>query len=338
MISYLKRKGVELSIKTYAITALSYMALGLFASLIIGLIIRTAGEQFDIEMLITAGQTAMDLMGPAIGVAIAYGLKAPPLVLFASAVAGAFGAAAGGPAGAYIAAVLATEFGKLISGSTKIDIIATPLVTIFVGYFAAEYIGVFINDGMLAFGELINWSVNQHPFIMGVLVASLLGMALTAPISSAAIAIMLGLDGLAAGAATVGCSAQMIGFAVSSYRENGVGGLIAQGIGTSMLQIANVIKNPFILLPPVIAGALLAPLSTMVFMMENTAEGAGMGTSGFVGQIFTFTSMGFSWEVMASIIILHFIGPAILAYFSSEYLRRKGFINQGDMLLRSESR
>jgi len=338
MISYLKRKGVELSIKTYAITALSYMALGLFASLIIGLIIRTAGEQFDIEMLIAVGQTAMDLMGPAIGVAIAYGLKAPPLVLFASAVAGAFGAAAGGPAGAYIAAVLATEFGKLISGSTKIDIIATPLVTIFVGYFAAEYIGVFINDGMLAFGELINWSVNQHPFIMGVLVASLLGMALTAPISSAAIAIMLGLDGLAAGAATVGCSAQMIGFAVSSYRENGVGGLIAQGIGTSMLQIANVIKNPFILLPPVIAGALLSPLSTMVFMMENTAEGAGMGTSGFVGQIFTFTSMGFSWEVMASIIILHFIGPAILAYFSSEYLRRKGLINQGDMLLRSESR
>jgi len=338
MISFLKRKGVELSIKTYAITALSYMALGLFASLIIGLIIRTAGEQLNIEMLITIGQTAMDLMGPAIGVAIAYGLKAPSLVLFSSAVAGAFGAATGGPAGAYIAAVLATEFGKLISGSTKIDIIATPLVTIFVGYFAAEYIGVFINDGMLAFGELINWSVNQHPFIMGVLVASLMGLALTAPISSAAIAIMLGLDGLAAGAATVGCSAQMIGFAVSSYRENGVGGLIAQGIGTSMLQIANVVKNPFILLPPVIAGALLSPLSTMVFMMENTAEGAGMGTSGFVGQIFTFTSMGFSWEVMTYIVILHFAGPAVLAYFTSEFLRRKSLINQGDMLLRSESR
>ncbi len=338
MNSFLKRKGVELSIKTYTITALSYMALGLFASLIIGLIIRTAGEQLNIEMLITIGQTAMDLMGPAIGVAIAYGLKAPSLVLFASAIAGAFGAIAGGPAGAYIAAVLATEFGKLISGSTKIDIIATPLVTIFVGYFAAEYIGVFINEGMLAFGELINWSVNQHPFIMGVLVASLMGMALTAPISSAAIAIMLGLDGLAAGAATVGCSAQMIGFAVSSYRENGVGGLIAQGIGTSMLQIANVIKNPFILLPPVIAGALLAPLSTMVFMMENTPEGAGMGTSGFVGQIFTFTSMGFSWEVMAYIASLHFVGPAILAYLASEFLRRKSLIKHGDMLLRSESR
>lgn len=338
MNSFLKRKGVKLSIKTYTITALSYMALGLFASLIIGLIIRTAGEQLNFEMLITIGQTAMDLMGPAIGVAIAYGLKAPSLVLFASAVAGAFGAISGGPAGAYIAAVLATEFGKLISGSTKIDIIATPLVTIFVGYFAAEYIGVFINEGMLAFGELINWSVNQHPFVMGVLVASLMGMALTAPISSAAIAIMLGLDGLAAGAATVGCSAQMVGFAVSSYRENGVGGLIAQGIGTSMLQIANVIKNPFILLPPVLAGALLAPLSTMLFMMENTPEGAGMGTSGFVGQIFTFTSMGFSWEVMAYIAILHFVGPAILVYLASNFLRRKGLIKQGDMLLRSESR
>lgn len=338
MISFLKGKGIDLSLKTYVVTALSYMALGLFASLIIGLIIRTAGEQMDIEMLITVGQTAMDLMGPAIGVAIAYGLKAPSLVLFASAVAGAFGAASGGPAGAYIASVLATEFGKLISGSTKIDIIATPLVTIFVGYFAAEYIGVFINEGMLAFGELVNWSVNQHPFIMGVLVASLMGMALTAPISSAAIAIMLGLDGLAAGAATVGCSAQMIGFGVSSYRENGVGGLVAQGIGTSMLQIANVIKNPFIILPPVLAGAILAPLSTLVFMMENTPEGAGMGTSGFVGQIFTFTSMGFSWEVMGYILILHLIGPAILAYIISEYLRKKSLINYGDMLLRSESR
>jgi len=337
MISFLRKKGIELSLKTYVITALSYMALGLFASLIIGLIIRTAGEQLDIEMFITIGQTAMDLMGPAIGVAIAYGLKAPSLVLFASAVAGGFGASAGGPAGAYIASVLATEFGKLISGSTKVDIIATPLVTIFVGYFAAEYIGVFINEGMLAFGELINWSVNQHPLIMGILVASLMGVALTAPISSAAIAIMLGLDGLAAGAATVGCSAQMIGFAVSSYRENGVGGLIAQGIGTSMLQIANVIKNPFILIPPVLAGALLAPFATLVFMMENTPEGAGMGTSGFVGQIFTFTSMGFSWEVVAYILVLHIIGPAILAYIISEFLRKKNFIKEGDMLLRSES-
>src|SRR6056297_1641001 len=335
MISFLKRNGVELSIKTYAITALSYMALGLFASLIIGLIIRTAGEQFDIEMLIAVGQTAMDLMGPAIGVAIAYGLKAPPLVLFASAVAGAFGAAAGGPAGAYIAAVLATEFGKLISGSTKIDIIATPLVTIFVGYFAAEYIGVFINDGMLAFGELINWSVNQHPFIMGVLVALLMGLALTAPISSAAIAIMLGLDGLAAGAATVGCSAQMVGFAVSSFRENGWSGVLSQGIGTPMLQIANVLKNPLIILPPVAASIILAPFATMVFLMENTPEGAGMGTSGLVGQIFTFATMGFDAQTAIYVMILHISGPAIICWFISEIMRKKSWIKPGDMAIKT---
>ena len=333
-MSFLKKKGIDLSLKTYVITALSYMALGLFASLIIGLILRTAGEQFGVEILITSGQTAMNLMGPAIGVAIAYGLKAPPLVLFSSAAAGAFGATAGGPAGAYVAAVLATEFGKMISGSTKIDIIATPLVTILAGFFAAEYLGVFIDQGMIAFGELVNWSVDQHPLVMGMLVASLMGLALTAPISSAAIAIMLGLDGLAAGAATVGCSAQMIGFGVSSYRENGIGGFLAQGVGTSMLQIANAIKNPFILLPPVIAGALLAPLGTLVFHMQNTPEGAGMGTSGFVGQIFTFTAMGFSWEIVTYIVILHFAGPAILSFVISEYLRKKNLIYAGDMTLK----
>lgn len=336
-MKFLEQKGIDLSIKTYVITALSYMALGLFSSLIIGLIIRTAGEQFEVLILVEVGQVAMDLMGPAIGVAIAYGLKAPALVLFSSAVAGAFGAASGGPAGAYIASLLAVEFGKLISGSTKIDIIATPVVTIFVGFFAAEYIGVFINQGMLAFGELINWSVDQQPFIMGILVASLMGLALTAPISSAAIAIMLGLDGLAAGAATVGCSAQMVGFAVSSYRENGVGGLIAQGIGTSMLQIANVIKKPMILLPPIIAGILLAPFSTILFQMENTPEGAGMGTSGFVGQIFTFTSMGFDSLVLLQVVGLHFLGPALISLMMSEFLRRKGLIQYGDMALRNHS-
>ncbi len=336
MLSFLKKKGIDLSLKTYVVTALSYMALGLFSSLIIGLIIRTAGEQFRIEFMISAGQIAMDMMGPAIGVAIAYGLKAPPLVLFASAVAGAFGAASGGPAGAYVAALLATEFGKLIAGSTKIDIIATPLVTIFVGFFAAEYLGVFIDRGLVAFGELVNWSVAQHPFWMGVLVAALMGMALTAPISSAAIAIMIGLDGLAAGAATVGCSAQMIGFGVSSYRENGLGGLIAQGIGTSMLQIANVIKNPLILIPPTLAGALLAPFATMVFQMQNTPEGAGMGTAGLVGQIFTFTSMGFGWDILLYIAALHFIGPAILCLVISEFLRKKNLIHFGDMTLRTE--
>lgn len=336
-MDFLKKKGISLSLNTYVVTALSYMALGLFSSLIIGLIIRTAGEQFGVEVFVAVGQLAMDLMGPAIGVAIAYGLKAPALVLFSSAVAGAFGAASGGPAGAYIASLLAVEFGKLISGSTKVDIIATPLVTIFVGYFASEYIGVFINQGMLAFGELINWSVDQHPLLMGVLVAGLMGLALTAPISSAAIAIMLGLDGLAAGAATIGCSAQMIGFAVSSYRENGVGGLIAQGIGTSMLQIANIIKKPIIILPPLIAGVVLAPVSTLIFQMENTPEGAGMGTSGLVGQIFTFTSMGFDLPVLLQVALLHFAGPALISLLISEFLRRKNVIHYGDMMLQNHS-
>lgn len=312
------------------------MALGLFASLIIGLIIRTAGQQFNIEFLVSAGQVAMDMMGPAIGVAIAYGLKAPPLVMFASVAAGSFGAESGGPAGAYIAALLATEIGKLVSGSTKVDIIVTPLATILAGFFAAEYLGVFIDQGLVVFGELVNWSVEQNPFWMGVLVAALMGMALTAPISSAAIAIMIGLEGLAAGAATVGCSAQMIGFAVSSYRENGIGGLIAQGIGTSMLQIANVIKNPMILIPPTLSGALLAPFATMLFQLQNNPEGAGMGTAGLVGQIFTFTTMGFSWEILGYVVFLHFIGPAISCLVISEYLRKKKLIQFGDMKLKAE--
>ena len=336
MLSFFKKKGVDLSLKTYLVTALSYMALGLFSSLIIGLIIRTAGQQAGIEIMIQMGQMAMDLMGPAIGVAIAYGLKAPPLVLFSAAVAGAFGADSGGPAGAYVAALLAAEIGKLIAGSTRVDIILTPLVTIIVGFFAAEYLGVFIDQGLVAFGELVNWAVDQQPLWMGILVAALVGLALTAPISSAAIAIMIGLDGLAAGAATVGCSAQMIGFGVSSFRENGVGGLIAQGVGTSMLQIGNVLKHPLILIPPTVAGIVLAPFSTLLFQLQNTPEGAGMGTAGFVGQIFTFTSMGFSWEILGAVLALHVIGPIILCLLISEWMRKKNLIQFGDMTLRSE--
>lgn len=336
MLSFFKKKGVDLSLKTYLVTALSYMALGLFSSLIIGLIIRTAGQQAGIEIMIQMGQMAMDLMGPAIGVAIAYGLKAPPLVLFSAAVAGAFGADSGGPAGAYVAALLAAEIGKLIAGSTRVDIILTPLVTIIVGFFAAEYLGVFIDQGLVAFGELVNWAVDQQPLWMGILVAALMGLALTAPISSAAIAIMIGLDGLAAGAATVGCSAQMIGFGVSSFRENGVGGLIAQGVGTSMLQIGNVLKHPLILIPPTVAGIVLAPFSTLLFQLQNTPEGAGMGTAGFVGQIFTFTSMGFSWEILGAVLALHVIGPTILCLLISEWMRKKNLIQFGDMTLRSE--
>lgn len=331
MGDFLRKKGIDLSLRTYFITALSYMALGLFSSLIIGLIIRTAGQQLGIEWFVDMGQLAMNLMGPAIGVAVAYGLKAPRLVLFAAVVSGAAGAELGGPAGSFVAALLSTEIGKLVSKETRLDIIVTPFVSIATGFFVATFIGPAINQGMRSFGGLIMWATEQQPLIMGILVATLMGLALTAPISSAAIAIMLGLEGIAAGAATVGCAAQMIGFATSSYRENGFSGWIALGIGTSMLQVANIVKNPLILIPPTVAGILLAPFATIVFQMVNNAAGAGMGTSGFVGQIMTFTEMGFTLDVFLIVLFLHFIGPAVISLVLSEWMRKKGLIKLGDM-------
>ncbi|OLO40474.1 PTS sugar transporter subunit IIC [Alkalihalophilus pseudofirmus] len=339
MLGFLKRKGIDLSWRTYVITALSFMALGLFSSLIIGLIIRTVGEQLArfqqlalfSEFLTDMGALAMGLMGPAIGVAVAYGLKAPRLVLFATVVSGAAGAQLGGPAGAFISALLSTEIGKLVSKETKVDIIVTPFVTIAVGFFVANFIGPAIQSGMTQFGSIVMWATEQQPFLMGILVATLMGLALTAPISSAAIAIMLELEGIAAGAATVGCAAQMVGFAVSSYRENGVSGLMALGIGTSMLQVPNIVKNPLILVPPIVAGIILAPFATVVFQMVNNPAGAGMGTSGFVGQIMTFTAMGFSWNVFFIILFLHILGPAIISLAISEWLRKKNLIKLGDM-------
>ncbi|WP_026690704.1 PTS transporter subunit IIC [Alteribacter aurantiacus] len=331
MKDFLKKKGIQPSFQSYIIDALSYMALGLFSSLIIGLIIQTVGVQLHIPWLVSVGETAMSLVGPAIGVAVAYGLKAPRLVLFAAVISGAAGAELGGPAGAFIAALLSTEFGKLVSKETKIDIIVTPLVTIMTGVTVATVIGPGIQSGMQGFGQLVMWATEQQPFVMGIVVAVLMGLALTAPISSAAIAIILGLEGLAAGAAVVGCAAQMIGFAVSSYRENKLSGLIALGIGTSMLQIANVVKNPWILLPPTMAAAILGPVSTVIFQMENSKEGAGMGTSGFVGQIMAFNTMGFTWDVAIMVLLMHFIGPALISILLSEYLRKRGLIQFGDM-------
>lgn len=331
MKEFLKRKGVSLSYKEYFIKALSFMALGLFSSLIIGLIIKTIGQQLNIKLLIDMGSLAMSLMGPAIGASIAYGLNAPPLVIFASIISGAAGAELGGPAGSYISSLLSTELGKLVSKETRVDIIVTPFVTIAVGFLSATFIGPYIAGFMKQFGQLVMWATELRPLLMGVLVAVLMGLALTAPISSAAIAIMLDLNGLAAGAATIGCAAQMIGFGVSSYRENGFGGLLAQGIGTSMLQVPNIMKNPFILIPPTIAGAILAPFGTLWATMINNASGAGMGTSGFVGQIMTLTVMGFTPETMIKIILLHFIGPAVISLLLSEWLRKLGFIKYGDM-------
>ncbi len=333
MKEFLRKKGVTLSVKDYFITALSYMALGLFSSLIIGTIINTIGVQLHIHSLEEMGNFAMEtkIWGGAIGTAIAYGLKAPPLVVFASLFSGAFGAELGGPAGSYVSALLATEIGKIIYKETRLDILLTPFLTIATGFFTAKFIGPPIQTALSWFGEIINWSTEQQPLIMGMIVAVLMGWALTAPISSVAIALMLSLEGLAAGAATVGCAAQMVGFAVASYRDNGLGGLLAQGIGTSMLQVGNIIRKPIILLPPTIAGALLAPFATVVFSLVNNPSGAGMGTAGFVGQIMTFESMGFSWETFWIVLGLHIAGPAAISLVVAELLRKRGWIQAGDM-------
>lgn len=338
MIAFLRKKGITLQAKEYFITALTYMALGLFSSLIIGLIIKTVGQQLPegllmSEFLVEMGTFAMDnkIVGGSIGVAIAYGLKAPPLVLFSALFAGAYGGELGGPAVSYVAVVFAVEFGKLVYKSTKVDIIITPLVTIIVGFFTGKFIGIPVGKLMTWFGEVINWSTTQQPIIMGIIVAVLMGWALTAPISSAAIAFMLMLEGVAAGAAVIGCAAQMIGFATISYRDNGIGGFLAQGIGTSMLQVPNILRKPIIIIPPTIAGAILAPIGITWFQMANNTAGAGMGTSGFVGQIMAFETLGFSYGVLGLILVFHIIGPAIISLLVAMYFRKRGWIKPGDM-------
>ncbi|QQK81190.1 PTS sugar transporter subunit IIC [Salicibibacter cibi] len=335
---FLKKKGIELSWRTYLITALSYMALGLFSSLIVGLIIQTAGEQIPAHLFIGGfladmGSLAMSLLGPAIGVAVAYALKAPPLVMFSAVASGAAGEELGGPAGAFIAVLISVECGKLISKETRFDILLTPFVTIATGFVLASTVGPAIGNGLEAFGSVINWATEQEPLTMSILVSALMGLALTFPISSAAIAIMLGLDGLAAGAATVGCCAQMVGFAVSSFRENRWGGLVSLGIGTSMLQVPNMVRNPWIVVPPTLAGMMLAPIAVIFFNMESNAEGAGMGTSGFVGQIMTFSTMGFTMQVFILILVFHIVLPGVLTYVIDRGLRKSGRIKDGDMTI-----
>ena len=331
--AFLKRKDIVFSVDRYLIKALSAMAQGLFASLLAGLIVKTIGELTGWDFLVSVGTLAMDMMGPAIGVAVAHGLGAPPLVLFASAITGFAGAEFGGPAGAFIAAVIGAEFGKMVSKETKLDIMVTPIVTFFMGYVAAYFIGHYINTFMLWLGDAIMWATEQQPLIMGIVVATLVGLALTAPISSAALCIMMDLSGLAGGAATAGCCAQMIGFAVMSFKANGWGGFFAQGLGTSMLQIPNIIKHPLILLPPTLAGIVTGPLSITVWQMENLATGSGMGTAGLVGQISTIAAMGSSWSVWLAIILLHFILPAVLTLLFAWPLRKKGLIKDEYMVL-----
>ena len=344
--SFFKRKDIEISAKRYLQEALSAMALGLFASLLIGVIFDTIGVQtanlFGDNMISTffveVGAEAKKYMGAAIGVAVAWSLKAPPLVLFTSVVTGMMGAsmtgfgiaASGGPAGAFIAVALGVEFGKMVSKETKVDILVTPAVTLIVGAIGAKFAGPAIGWCMEKLGDLIMTATEWQPFVFGIVISVIVGLALTAPISSAAICIMMDLTGLAAGAATVGCCAQMVGFAVASYRENGVGGLVAQGLGTSMLQVSNIIKNPWILVPATLAGAIIGPLSTCVFKMTNIAVGAGMGTSGLVGQIGTFTDMGFSFDTLWKVLLLQIFLPAVLTLIIDRIMRGMGLIKDGD--------
>lgn len=348
-VGFFKRKDIEISVKRYVQDALSAMAMGLFASLLIGLIFKTIGEQ-TVNLfgenavsgfLIEIGGFAMSMMGPAIGVAVAWALKAPLLVLASAAVSGYLGAtltgfgieAAGGPAGAFIAVAVATEFGKMVSKETKVDILVTPSVSLFMGGLTAKLISPFVGWLMMKLGAGLMAATEWQPFWFGILLSVVVGLALTAPISSAALCIMMDLTGLAAGAATVGCCAQMVGFAVCSFKENRVGGLVAQGIGTSMLQVSNIIKHPQILIPPTLTAAIMGPISTCVFHMTNNAAGAGMGTSGLVGQIMTFTDMGFTGDVLWKVLLLHIVMPAVIALIIDKVLRKSGLIKDGDYKL-----
>ena len=326
--------------KRYLVDALSHMAFGLFCSLILGLIIGQIAKIPGLDFLSFISETLSaksPLVGACIGRAIAYGLSCAPLVIISSAVAGALGYQFGGPVGAYLSVVVASEIGMLVSKKTPVDIILTPLVTIVVGGLIAKYCCSPINDFMLYLGSVINEATKLNPFLMGITVSVLVGCALTLPISSVAICVMRGIDGLAAGAATVGCCAQMVGFAVISYKDNGLGGLLSQGLGTSMLQIGNIVRKPWIWLAPTLTAAVLGPVSTMLFKMTNSALGAGMGTSGLVGPLATFAAMNDAGAapglLIAKILILHFAAPAVIALAIHLVMKKVGLVKPGDMKL-----
>lgn len=324
----------------YVVKALSHMAQGLFCSLILGLIIgqiaKIPGLDF-LNFIAEALSASSPLVGACIGLAIAYGLSCTPLVMISSAITGALGYQFGGPVGAYLAVIVGEELGGLVSRKTPVDIIITPLVTIVAGGLFAKYCCSPINDFMLYLGEVINKATMLSPFMMGIAVSVLVGCALTLPISSVAICVMLGIDGLAAGAATVGCCAQMVGFAVISYRDNGMGGLLSQGLGTSMLQIGNIARKPVIWLAPTLTSAILGPVSTVWLQMTNNALGAGMGTSGLVGPLATFATMteagAAAGPLTIKILCLYFLAPAVISLGIHMLMKKAGWVKAGDMKL-----
>lgn len=345
---FLKKKNVEITVKRYLIDALGAMAQGLFASLLIGTIIGTLGTQLGIELLVTVGNYAKAAVGPAMAIAIGYALQAPPLVLFSLAAVGVASnelGGAGGPLAVLVITVFAAEFGKLVSKETKIDIIVTPFVTIFTGVVLSVFWAPAIGKAASAVGNTIMWATELHPFFMGILVSVIVGIALTLPISSAAICAALGLTGLAGGAALAGCCAQMVGFAVLSFRENKWGGLFAQGLGTSMLQMGNIVKNPIIWLPAILTSAITGPIATCVFklQMNGAAVSSGMGTCGLVGQIGVYT--GWLADIEAGVknsitvmdwlglILICFILPGVLTWLFGLFFRKIGGIKEGDLKL-----
>jgi len=341
------------------VDGLSGMALGLFSTLIIGTILEQIGgfvpDSVGVYILMIAA-VAKSLTGAGIGAGMAFKYKAAPLVGVSAAVAGMVGAFAskliagavitdagmlysgpGDPLAAFIAAFFAIQAGSIVSGKTKLDILLTPAVSIIVGSAAGIFIGPPASKVTTYIGEVITWGMERQPVVMGIVVSVVMGICLTLPISSAAIGIILGLSGIAGGAAVVGCSAQMVGFAVASYRENKIGGLLAQGVGTSMLQMPNIVRHPQIWIPPIITSAILGPISSAVLKMECYASGSGMGTSGLVGQFMTYSAMVDSGRdpaiIMIEIIVMHFVAPALITLAISEFMRKKKWISFGDMKL-----
>lgn len=332
--------------KVYIVDALSYMAMGLFCSLILGLIVGQIAKIPGLDLLSEIARLLqLDLVvGGSIGLAIALGMKRDPLVTISAIAVGALGYSLGGawgdvggnPIGAYLATIVGIEAGSLVSKRTPIDIIITPLVAVVAGGLFAKYCCVPVGEWVMALGDVINRATMLNPFVMGIVVSVMVGCILTLPISSAALCISIGLSGLAAGAATAGCCAQMIGFAVISFKDNGFGGLISQGLGTSMLQIGNIARKPIIWLAPTLTAAILGPISTMVLKMTNSPAGAGMGTAGLVGPIGCWDTMSATMDggvLMAEIVGLYFVAPAILSLIIHAIMVRKGWVKPGDMKL-----
>lgn len=345
---FLERKNVVISWKRYFIDAMGAMASGLFASLLVGTIIATLGQQLNLQILIDMGGYAKSVSGPAMAVAIGYALGAPNLVLFSMLAIGAAAnslGGAGGPLAVLLIAIVAAECGKMVSKETKVDILVTPLATIGIGVLLSIAIAPFIGNAASSIGKLIMWATELHPFMMGVLVSVIVGIALTLPISSAAICAALSLTGLAGGAAVAGCCAQMIGFAVMSFKENKWGGLVSQGIGTSMLQMGNIVKNPKIWIAPILTSAITGPIATCIFHMQMNGEAiaSGMGTCGLVGQIGVYTGWlndietgskagitGFDW---LGLILVCFVLPAVLTFIFGQLERKLGWIKEDDLKL-----